>query len=57
MKLKISILDLSFPNLTIRGYGSAVEHSIADRKVPGSNPGAPLSTKIFSKHFNIQFTL
>ena len=57
MKLKISILDLSFPKLTIRGYSSAVEHSTADREVLGSNPGAPLSTIVFSKHFNIQFTL
>ena len=25
----------------IRGYSSVVEHSIAARTVPGSNPGAP----------------
>ena len=24
-----------------RGYSSVVEHSTADREVPGSNPGAP----------------
>ena len=24
-----------------RGYSSVVEHSTADRKVPGSNPGVP----------------
>ena len=26
----------------VRGYSSVVEHSTADREVPGSNPGAPL---------------
>ena len=25
-----------------RGYSSVVEHSTADREVPGSNPGVPL---------------
>ncbi len=25
----------------VRGYSSVVEHSTADREVPGSNPGAP----------------
>jgi hypothetical protein len=25
----------------LRGYSSVVEHSTADREVPGSNPGAP----------------
>ena len=29
-----------------RGYSSVVEHSTADREVPGSNPGAP-SRKLF----------
>ena len=24
-----------------RGYSSVVEHSTADREVPGSNPGVP----------------
>ena len=27
---------------TERGYSSVVEHSTADREVPGSNPGVPL---------------
>ena len=29
--------------ITNRGYSSVVEHSTADREVPGSNPGVPLS--------------
>ena len=28
-------------NVVTRGYSSVVEHSTADREVPGSNPGAP----------------
>ena len=28
----------------MRGYSSVVEHSTADREVPGSNPGVPLIT-------------
>ena len=32
-----------------RGYSSGVEHSTADREVPGSIPGVPL---IFSRFFN-----
>ena len=28
-------------NLYTRGYSSVVEHSTADREVPGSNPGVP----------------
>ena len=31
--LKIRVLEW--------GYSSVVEHSTADREVPGSNPGAP----------------
>ena len=27
--------------ITVRGYSSVVEHSTADREVPGSNPGVP----------------
>ena len=34
-----------------RGYSLVVEHSIADREVPGSNPGIPC---IFFKYL-IQF--
>jgi hypothetical protein len=30
-----------------RGYSSVVEHSTADREVPGSNPGAPLIFNFF----------
>ena len=32
-----------------RGYSSGVEHSTADREVPGSIPGVPL---IFLRDFN-----
>ena len=27
--------------MSARGYSSVVEHSTADREVPGSNPGVP----------------
>ena len=30
-------------DLNARGYSSVVEHSTADREVPGSNPGVPLA--------------
>ncbi len=33
--------------LTSWGYSSVVEHSTADREVPGSNPGAPSKTFCF----------
>ena len=33
-----------------RGYSSVVEHSTADREVPGSNPGAP---SLFSNNFEV----
>ncbi len=36
---KIILFDIG--NNGIRGYSSVVEHSTADREVPGSNPGAP----------------
>ena len=29
-------------SMSARGYSSVVEHSTADREVPGSTPGAPL---------------
>ena len=29
------------PSFRARGHSSVVEHSTADREVPGSNPGAP----------------
>ena len=32
------LLNLHF---IVRGYSSVVEHSTADREVPGSNPGVP----------------
>ena len=34
---------LQFP-FVVRGYSSVVEHSTADREVPGSNPGVPSFT-------------
>ena len=33
---------LIHPSMSARGYSSVVEHSTADREVPGSTPGAPL---------------
>ena len=38
--------------LSTRGYSSVVEHSTADREVPGSNPGVPLpfTAIIYSGH-------
>ena len=33
----------------MRGYSSVVEHSTADREVPGSNPGCPLLCFIEAK--------
>ena len=30
-----------------RGYSSVVEHSTADREVPGSNPGVPCLFFVF----------
>ena len=39
-----------------RGYSSAVEHSTADREVPGSIPGVPLTTRtvvVASKPLNV----
>ena len=32
---------ISVVKKAIRGYSSVVEHSTADREVPGSNPGVP----------------
>ena len=37
---KIVIGNLTHKVFT-RGYSSVVEHSTADREVPGSNPGVP----------------
>ena len=34
--------------VTIRGYSSVVEHLTADQEVPGSNPGAPFESMLFS---------
>ena len=31
-----------------RGYSSVVEHSTADREVPGSNPGVPYHFRKYS---------
>ena len=41
--------------LVIWGYSSVVEHSTADREVPGSNPGAPFSPFFFLIFHFIQF--
>ena len=35
--------------LITRGYSSVVEHSTADREVPGSNPGAPFVFGTFAR--------
>ena len=35
------IKELTVNLMTERGYSSVVEHSTADREVPGSNPGVP----------------
>ncbi len=40
---------------TMWGYSSVVEHSTADREVPGSNPGAP--SNFFSGTITINFLL
>ena len=43
-----------FENYFIWGCSSVVEHSTADREVPGSNPGAPLGygmEKIFLDYY------
>ena len=34
-------------NAHVRGYSSVVEHSTADREVPGSNPGVPCEGNTF----------
>ena len=42
------------------GYSSVVEHSTADREVPGSNPGVPLIFKLkkkISKNYKIKFCI
>ena len=39
--------DLFWIVSSVRGYSSVVEHSTADREVPGSNPGAPWLTSAF----------
>ena len=40
----IILINLS---MSARGYSSVVEHSTADREVPGSTPGAPLWISLF----------
>ena len=37
----------SATTFNVRGYSSVVEHSTADREVPGSIPGAPLNFLFF----------
>ena len=47
-----AIIKSQFPlSYTAWGYSSVVEHSTADREVPGSNPGAP-SLFFFFPHFS-----
>ncbi len=40
-EVKNKMYDIQHTAQTWRGYSSVVEHSTADREVPGSNPGAP----------------
>ena len=44
MSVSIMVIDCDIKNINCvsRGCSSVVEHSTADREVPGSNPGAPL---------------
>jgi hypothetical protein len=37
----VELLMTNFDTAATRGYSSVVEHSTADREVPGSNPGVP----------------
>ena len=39
-KIQYDVTDI-FSIWSTWGYSSVVEHSTADREVPGSNPGAP----------------